>query len=118
MYFKEKQQENVPNISYFPSDECGSYGSSYDSRGDMFDQTKQTKLTLGQPTNLENNHRQSISSQITLIDERDNNLYSNRLSPVINNDDTILSTNSTSPMDQSVTTSTSDYPTRSNFHLS
>ncbi len=64
---------------------------------------------------MENNHRQSISSEITLIDEQDSNLYNNHLSPIINNDEATLSINSTSPMDQSVTMSTSDYPTRSNY---
>ncbi|CAF0939960.1 unnamed protein product [Rotaria sordida] len=111
-----QRQNNIPNISYIQSDEYGSYGSSYDSRADIFDQNKQTKLTLGQSTNFENNtinnNRQSISSEITLIDEQDNDLYRNRLSTLINNDETILSNNSTSPMDQSVTISTNGYPTR------
>jgi len=114
---KIKEQEIIPSISYFQSDEYGSYASSYDSRGDMFDQNKQPKLTLGQSINSENNNRQSISSQITLIDEKDDNLYNNRLSPIINNDDTILSITSTSPTDQSVTMSTSDYPIRSNLQF-
>jgi hypothetical protein len=114
---RTKQQENIPNISYFQSDEYISYPSSYDSRGDISDQNKQTKLTLGQSINIENNHnnRQSISSQITLIDEQDNSLYNNCLSPIINNDDTILSITSTSPTDRSVTMSTNDYPIRSNL---
>jgi hypothetical protein len=112
---KSTQEENIPSISYFQTEECGSYGSSYDSRADIFDQNKQpTKLTLGQSTHSESNNRQSISSQITLIDEQDNNLFSNRLSPINTNDETILSINSTSPTDQSVTTSTIEYPTRSN----
>jgi hypothetical protein len=107
-----KKQENIPSISYFQTEEYGSYGSSYDSRGDIFDQTKQqpAKLTLGQS---ETNPRLSVSSQITIIDEPDNNLFNNRLSPIMNNDDTILSTNSTSPTDQSMIISTNDYPTRS-----
>ncbi len=108
-----KEQENIPSISYFQSEECGSYASSYDSRADIFDQTKQTKLTLGESTNLEPNNRLSISSQITLTDEQDNSLYSNHSSPIINNDETSI--NSTSPMDQCVSISTNDYPTRSNF---
>ncbi|CAF2923713.1 unnamed protein product [Rotaria sp. Silwood2] len=114
-----KRQTNIPSISYFQSDEYGSYGSSYDSRVDIFDQNKPTKLTLGQSTNFEHNNnnnnndnRQSMSSEITLIDEQNNNLYKNRLSTLINNDETILSMNSTSPMDQSITISTNDYPIR------
>ncbi|CAF1237855.1 unnamed protein product [Rotaria sp. Silwood1] len=116
-----KRQTNIPNISYFQSDDYGSYSSSYDSRIDIFDQNKQTKLTLGQSNNLEqhnnnNNNRQSISSEITLIDEQNhnnnNNLYTNHLSTLVNNDEGILSINSTSPMDQSITTSTNDYSIR------
>jgi hypothetical protein len=110
---KIKQQGTIPSISYTQSDECSSYSSSYDSRGDLFDQNKQIKLTLEQSTNSENNNRQSISSQITLIDEQDNNSYHHRLSPIINNDDTILSINSTSPIDQSMTMSTTENHTRS-----
>jgi len=103
---RTKQQETIPNISYFQSDEYISYPSSYDSRGDLSDQNKQT--------NIENN-RQSISSQITLIDEQDNSLYNNGLSPIKDNDDTILSITSTSPTNRSVTISTNDYPIRSNL---
>ncbi|UJR31583.1 hypothetical protein I4U23_019070 [Adineta vaga] len=104
------ENKNIPSISYFQSDECGSYGSSYDSRGDICDQNKQTRLTLGQATNLRTN-RQSISSEITLIDEKDQNNQSS--SSVINNEETALSTNSTSPMDQSFTTfTTNDSPIR------
>jgi hypothetical protein len=109
------ENKTIPSISYYQSDECGSYGSSYDSRGDIVDQNKQPKLTLGQSTHLEINPRQSISSEITLIDEQDSNLYNNNLSPIINNDEATLSINSTSPMDRSVIMSTSDYPTRSNY---
>lgn len=109
------RQANIPSISYVQSEECGSYGSSYDSRADMYDQNKQTKLTLGQSTNLDNDSRQLMSSQITLIDEQNNNLYSSQLSSIVNNGETLLSVNSTSPTDQSITTSTNDYPTRGNF---
>ncbi|CAF1321605.1 unnamed protein product [Adineta steineri] len=103
------ENKTIPSISYFQSDECGSYGSSYDSRGDICEQNKQTKLTLGQSTRPFSNNRQSISSEITLIDEKDNK---NVLSSTANNDESIISTNSTSPMDQSFTTSTTDYQTR------
>jgi hypothetical protein len=47
---KIKQQGTIPSISYTQSDECSSYSSSYDSRGDLFDQNKQIKLTLEQST--------------------------------------------------------------------
>ncbi|CAF0774810.1 unnamed protein product [Adineta ricciae] len=104
------ENKNIPSISYFQSDECGSYGSSYDSRGDILDQSKQMKLTLGQSTSSQT-HRQSISSDVTLIDEKNHN---NRSSPSFTNEETTLSTSSTSPMDQSFTTfSTNDHPTRS-----
>jgi hypothetical protein len=112
---KINEQDNIPSISYFPSDEYSSYGSSYDSRGDMYDQNgiiyrqKQQKLSSEQSES----NRQSISSQTTLIDEQDNHLFHNRLSPITTNDETILSITSTSPTDQSVTTSTNDYPMRS-----
>lgn len=112
-----QQQDTIPSISYLQTEEYGSYASSYDSRGDTFDHTKQTKLTLGQSTNSENNNRHSISSQITLIDEQDNSLYSNHLSSNINNDDTILSITSTSPTEQSTIMSTNDYPTRCKTRL-
>jgi hypothetical protein len=114
---KTKQQDTIPSISYLQTEEYGSYSSSYDSRGDTFDQNKQTKLTLGQSTNIENNNRESISSQMTLTDEQDNSLYSNHLSPITNNDDAILSITSTSPTEQSGTMSTTDYPIRSNFQF-
>ncbi|CAF2050805.1 unnamed protein product [Rotaria magnacalcarata] len=105
-------QYNIPNISYFQSDEYDSYGSSYGSRGDIFDQNKQTKITLGKATDSKSPNRQSISSEITIIDEPTNALYTNRLSTIMNNDETVLSVGSTSPMDRSITMSATDYPTR------
>lgn len=105
---------NIPSISYFQSDECGSYGSSYGSRGDIFDQNKQPKLTLGKATKLESPSRPSVSSEITIIDDSTNASYDNRSSSTMNNDETVFSAGSTSPMDRSVTLSTNDYPTRSN----
>jgi hypothetical protein len=111
---QNKQQEIIPSISYCQTEEYGSYSSSYDSRADIVDQNKQPKLTLGQSANSDNN-RESISSQITLINEQDNSLYDHRLSPILNNDETILSMASTSPIDRSVTISTTDYPIRSKF---
>lgn len=110
-----KQQEAIPSISYIQTEECGSYASSYDSRGDTFDQNKQPKIILEQSLNSDNN-RQSISSQITLVDEHDS-LYEHQLSSIPNTDETILSTTSTSPMDRSATISTIDYPTQSKILL-
>jgi hypothetical protein len=119
--FNTSEAGSVPSVSYFQPDTYGSYGSSYDSRGDLFDasallyRNKQPKFTLNQPTEPEDN-RHSRSSQITLTNEQDGPFYHHRrLSPVVNHEDTILSTTSTSPMEQSViTTTTTDYPTRSN----
>lgn len=113
-----KQDESIPSISYSQTEEYSSYPSSYDSRGgDATVGTKQTKLTMGQSSNAEQN-RHSISSQITLIDEQDQSLYDHHLPSISNNDETSLSLASTSPRDRSATMSTIDYPTRSKFiHL-
>ena len=99
---RNKPPEIIPTVSYIQTEEYGSYASSYDSRGDIFDQNKQQKLTQDQSSNSDNT-RQSISSQMTLTDERDS-LYDH-------NDETVLSTTSTSPMERSTTISTIDYPT-------
>lgn len=107
---KQQQKDSVPSISYLQTEDYSSYPSSYDSRADISDQTKQT---IEQSTNIENNPRHSISSQITLIDEQDNSLYNNHVSPIVNNDETILSVTSTSPTEQSTIMSIHDYPIRS-----
>jgi hypothetical protein len=103
----KKQPEIIPSISYIQTEEYGSYASSYDSRGDLFDQNKQQKLTQDPSSNSDN--RQSITSQMTLTDERES-LYDNS---ILTNDETVLSTTSTSPMERSATISTIDSTTRS-----
>ena len=118
--FNTSEAGSVPSVSYFQPDTYGSYGSSNDSRGDLSDasallyRNRQPKVPLNQPPEPEDN-RHSKSSQITLINEDDGPLYHHRLSPVVNHEDTILSTTSTSPMDQSVIVTTTDNPTRSNL---
>jgi len=92
--------KTIPNISYLQTDECSSYASSYDSRGDHIDGTKSS--IINSETNTHTNNRESISSQITLVNENDEKtLYENRLSPISNQDESYLSTTSTSPTDQS-----------------
>ena len=110
----DNQPNSIPSISYLQSDDCGSYGSSYDSRGDLAEHTasqarpKPSRLPTAPAAET---NRQSISSQITLIDEDD--LFPDPLSTLHHPDDGPFSISSSSPMEQSVTTSTGDYPTRS-----
>lgn len=102
--------KTIPTISYFQTDECGSYGSSYGSRGDVYEQNKETKLTLGHPTAFSAN-RLSVSSEVTIIDDKDD---IQRSSPIPPHDESALSTSSVSPMEQSFMTTTSDQPARGN----
>ena len=106
---------NIPNISYFQSDEDGSYGSSYDSRVDLIDPNKRTKLSPEKLTDPENDNHQSISSQITLIDTQNNDSDDHHVSSMINHDEKIPSIKIISPMKQSRTELVDDCPIRSNL---
>ena len=106
------QLNPIPSISYLQPDDCGSYGSSYDSRGDLAEHAPSQKPSRLPTASAAESNRQSISSQITLIDEDD--LFPDPLSTLNNPDDGgLFSISSSSPMEQSVTTSTGDYSTRS-----
>ena len=111
--------ESIPSVSYIQPDTCGSYGSSYDSRGDLSEtsgnsiyRNKSMKMPqIEQSTLFNENIRHSKSSQMTLTNDEENSFDQHRLSPSIIPDDTMFSTQSNSPMEQSViTSSNAEYP--------
>lgn len=101
----------IPAVSYTQPDTCGSYGSSYDSRADLIETAgsiyrNKSRSLVNEQSN--ENVRHSTSSQITLTNEAENSFdQANRLSPVLNQDDTMFSTHSNSPQEQCVIRSTS-----------